>query len=147
MGPDVQAVGRWGQMKRYVIFAAIGPALAGFALLVLGAPSGYWSQPDVVSKLSSVVFKTLPYNYLFGVIPTLMIGAVDDILFHVRRISPALRMMLTGAVGFIATAILYGSLGSETGIKHYVLYGLVGFIPAAFSSWLAHKFDRTDAAK
>lgn len=134
-------------MKRYVIFAAVGPLLAGFALLVLGAPSGYWSQPDVAGKLFSVVVKTVPYNYLFGVIPTLMIGAIDDILSHVRRISPALRMVLVGAVGFIATAVLYGTLGSETGLKHYALYGLVGFIPAALSSWLAHKFDPTDAAK
>ena len=133
-------------MKRYVIFAAIGPLLAGFALLVLGAPTGYWDRPDVLKKLAWVVFSTLPYNYLFGIIPVLMIAAVDDILLHVRQIRPRLRMLLTGLVGFAATAALYGTLGSETGLKHYLLYGLAGFVPATISSWLAHKFDGPDVA-
>ncbi len=134
-------------MKRYVIFAAIGPLIAGFLLLVLGAPAGYWDQPDVAKKLFSVAAKTVPYNYLFGIIPALMMGAVDDILLHVRKIAPALRMVLTGLVAFAATAVLYGTLGTETGLKHYVLYGLVGFIPATISSWLAHKFDRDEGPK
>ena len=33
-----------------------------------------------------VFLKTLQYSYLFGILPALMIGAVDDILFHIRRI-------------------------------------------------------------
>ncbi len=84
----------------------------------------------------------VPYNYLFGIIPALMIGAVDDILFHARRITPVLRMLLTGLIAFGATSFLYGTLGTETGLKHYLLYGLVGFIPATISSWLAHKTDK-----
>ncbi|MBS4002905.1 MAG: DUF5413 family protein, partial [Afipia sp.] len=95
-------------MKRYIIFAAIGPLVAGFFLLVLGTPEGYWDGDDVVKKLFKVLLMTIPYNYLFGIIPALMIGAVDDILFHVRRISPVLRMLLTGIVAFCATAVLYG---------------------------------------
>jgi hypothetical protein len=136
-----------GGMKRYIIFAAIGPLVAGFFLLVLGAPAGYWGKPDVLAKLFMVVVKTVPYNYLFGIIPALMIGAVDDILLHVRAISPVLRMLLTGLVAFAATAVLYGTLGTETGLKHYVLYGLVGFVPATLSSWLAHKFDKEGGAQ
>lgn len=134
-------------MKRYVIFAAIGPLVAGFLLLVLGAPAGYWDKPDVVRKLFTVVLSQVPYNYLFGIIPALMIGAVDDILFHVRQMSPVVRMLLTGLVAFAATAILYGTLGTETGLKHFALYGLVGFFPATVSSWLAHKTDKTAATK
>lgn len=134
-------------MKRYIIFAAIGPLVAGFLLLILGTPAGYWDGPDVLKKLFKVVMITIPYNYLFGFIPALMIGAVDDILFHVRRISPVLRMLLTGLVAFAATAVLYGTLGTETGFNHYLLYGLVGFIPATFSSWLAHRFDKPPMAQ
>jgi len=129
-------------MKRYIIFAAIGPLVAGFFLLILGTPAGFWDGPNVVTKLFKVLLVTVPYNYLFGIIPALMIGAVDDIFLHVRRISPVFRMLLTGLVGFAATAVLYGTLGTETGFKHYVLYGLVGFIPATISSWLAHKYDK-----
>lgn len=128
-------------MKRYVIFAAIGPLVAGFLLLILGAPAGYWDRPDVLKKLFTVVLTQVPYNYLFGLIPALMIGAVDDILLHVRKLPPVLRMLLTGLVAFAGTSFLYGTLGTETGLKHYLLYGLVGFIPATISSWLAHKTD------
>ena len=134
-------------MKRYIIFAAIGPLLVGFFLLLAGAPAGYWDKPDVLKKLVTVAISVLPYNYLFGFIPALMIGAVDDILLHVRAISPVLRMLLTGLVAFAATAVLYGTLGTETGLKHYVLYGLVGFVPATISSWLAHKFDKEGGAQ
>lgn len=134
-----------GAMKRYIIFAAIGPLVAGFFLLILGAPAGYWDGVNVFQKLFKVMLVTVPYNYLFGFIPALMIGAVDDILFHVRKIGPVLRMVLTGLVAFVATAILYGTLCTETGLKHYVLYGLVGFVPATISSWLAHKFDKPAA--
>ena len=132
-------------MKRYIIFAAIGPLIGGFFLLILGAPAGYWDGVNVIQKLFKVMLVTVPYNYLFGFIPALMIGAVDDILLHIRMIGPFLRMVLTGLVAFAATAILYGTLGSETGFQHYLLYGLVGFIPATFSSWLAHKFDKPTA--
>jgi len=129
-------------MKRYIIFAVIGPLVAGFFLLVLGTPEGYWAGADVMKKLFKVLLMTIPYNYLFGIIPALMIGAVDDILFHDMRIGPVPRKFLTGLVAFCATAILYGTLGSETGLKHYFLYGLVGFVPATISSWLAHRFDK-----
>ena len=132
-------------MKRYIIFAAIGPLVAGFFLLILGAPAGYWDGVNVFRKLLKVMLVTVPYNYLFGFIPALMMGAVDDILFHVRKIAPVLRMVLTGLVAFAATAILYGTLGTETGFKHYLLYGLVGFIPAALSSRLAHRFVKPAA--
>lgn len=134
-------------MKRYVIFAAIGPLLVGFFMLLAGAPAGYWDKPDMLKKLVSVAILVLPYNYLFGIIPVLMIAAVDDILMHVNQIRPLLRMFLTGFIAFVATAVIYGTLGGQTGFKHYLLYGLIGFVPAAISSWLAHKFDAPNAVQ
>ena len=58
-----------------------------------------------------------------------MIGAVDDILFHVKRIGPVLRMLLVGAVAFVAAELMYGSRGPDSGVFQFILYGLVGFIP------------------
>jgi hypothetical protein len=128
-------------MKRYLIFAAVGPFLGGFLLLVATTVmSGYWTQPGFseVAKLFVVFIKSLQYSYLFGILPILMFAAVDDILFHVKRIGPVARMLGVGAVGFMATALLYGSRGSDSGAAQLVLYGLVGFVPATVSSWLAH---------
>jgi hypothetical protein len=129
-------------MKRYLIFAAIGPFIGGFLLLFATTyMSGYWTQTNAaeVAKLFVVFAKTLQYSYLFGVVPAMMIGAVDDILFHVRKISWAGRMLIVGAVGFIAAELLYGSRGTDSGVVQFMLYGLVGFVPATLSSWLSHR--------
>ena len=69
-----------------------------------------------------------------------MIGAIDDILFHIRRIRPVIRMLIVGIVGFTAAELLYGSRGPDTGALQFVLYGVVGMVPAMLSSWLAHKY-------
>jgi len=129
-------------MKRYLIFAALGPLLGGFWLLLATTyMSGYWTDTNwaEVAKLFVVFAKTLQYSYLFGILPALMLGAVDDILFHVKRIGPVARMLIVGVVGFIATEFLYGSRGPDSGVTQFFLYGLVGFIPGTVSSWLTHK--------
>jgi hypothetical protein len=138
-------------MKRYLIFAALGPLLGGFwLLLVTTYMSGYWTDTNLaeVKKLFVVFAMTLQYSYLFGVLPALMLGAVDDILFHIKRIGPVARMLIVGTVGFIAAELLYGSRGPDSGVTQFILYGLVGFIPFTVSSWLTHKImDEPAAAK
>jgi uncharacterized membrane protein YeaQ/YmgE (transglycosylase-associated protein family) len=130
-------------MKRYLIFAALVPLLGGFwLLLTTTVMSDYWSHPPSFSeaeKLVAVFASTLQFSYLFGLIPALMIGAVDDILSHVRRIGPLLRMLILGGIAFAAAELLYGSRGQDSGMLQFFLYGLVGFIPATLSSWLAHR--------
>jgi hypothetical protein len=129
-------------MKRYLIFAALGPLLGGFwLLLTTTVMSGYWTHTNLaeVQKLFVVFAKTLQYSYLFGIVPALMMAAVDDILIHVKRIGPVVRMLNVGALSFIAAELLYGSRGSDSGAMQFIMYGLVGFIPATVSSWLSHK--------
>jgi uncharacterized membrane protein YeaQ/YmgE (transglycosylase-associated protein family) len=129
-------------MKRYLIFGALVPLLGGFLLLFATTyMSGYWTHTDLaeVKKLFVVFAKTLQYSYLFGILPSLMLGAVDDILFHVKRIFPVVRMLIVGALAFIAAELLYGSRGPDSGVIQFILYGLVGFVPATISSWIAHE--------
>jgi Family of unknown function (DUF5413) len=138
-------------MKRYLIFAALGPLLGGFwLLLTTTVMSGYWGQsPDFaeIGKLLKVFFTTLQYSYLFGFLPALMIGAVDDILFHVRRIGPVLRILLVGIIAFGVAELLYGSRGQDSGTFQFIMYGLVGFIPGTISAFLVHRFvEETPAA-
>ena len=130
-------------MKRYLIFVAIGPFIGGFLLLfATTVASGYWTETSwsEVAKFLGAFVKTLQYAYLFGIVPALMMGAIDDILFHVPRIRPVLRMLIMGALGFIAAELLYGSRGPDSGVLQFFLYGIVGFVPATLSSWLAHKY-------
>ena len=86
-----------------------------------------------------VFAKTLQYSYLFGILPTLMIAAVDDIILHIKSIRPAFRMLIVGAIAFVAAELLYGSRGPDSGAVQFILYGLVGFVPSALNSWLAHE--------
>ena len=129
-------------MKRYLIFALLGPLLGGFLLLFATTyMSGYWTETNLaeVKKLFVVFAKTLQYAYLFGIVPSLMLGAVDDILWHVKRIGPVVRMLIVGAIAFVASELLYGSRGPDSGLVQFILYGLVGFVPTTLSSWLAHE--------
>ncbi|MCG2629129.1 DUF5413 family protein [Bradyrhizobium sp. WYCCWR 13023] len=130
-------------MKRYLVFALVGPFVGGFLLLMTTTyQSGYWAEAHLgeVGKLIVVFFKTLQYSYLFGFLPSLMIGAIDDILLHVRRIGPVLRMLLVGLLAFVLAAFTYGSRGSDSGAVQLILYGLVGLVPAMLSSWLVHHY-------
>src|SRR3982074_2071235 len=129
-------------MKRYLIFGALVPLLGGFLLLFATTyMSGYWTHTDLseVKKLFVVFAKTLQYSYLFGILPALMMAAVDDILFHVKKITPVVRMLIVGAIAFMAAELLYGSRGPDSGVVQFILYGLVGFVPGTVSSWLAHE--------
>ena len=129
-------------MKRYLIFGAVSPLIGGFLLLfVTTYMSGYWTHTDLgeVEKLFVVFAKTLQYSYLFGLLPTLMMAAVDDIFWHVKRIRPVLRMLIVGVLSFFVAELLYGSRGPDSGLVQFLLYGLVGFTPAVICSWLAHE--------
>jgi hypothetical protein len=130
-------------MKRYLIFAAIGPFIGGLLLLfATTVASGYWTETNLseVGKFFSTFFWTVQFSYLTGIVPALMIGAIDDILFHLPRIRPVIRMLIMGAIGFAASELIYGSRGPDSGALQFVLYGLVGLVPAMLSSWLAHKY-------
>jgi len=137
-------------MKRYLIFGAIGPLVGGFLmLLATTVDSGYWTDTNwsEIGKFLGAYVGTLQYSYLFGIVPMLMLGAIDDILYHVKRITPLARMLILGAVGFATASLLYGSRGPNAGALQFVLYGIVGLVPAMLSSWLAHRYaDEPKAA-
>ena len=70
-------------MRRYVIFAVLAPFLGGFLLLIATTVmSGYWTETNVgeVEKIFVVLFSTLQYTYLFGILPALAFAAIDDII-------------------------------------------------------------------
>ena len=130
-------------MKRYLIFGGIGPLVGGFLMLfATTVTSGYWNDTNwsEIGKFLGAFFRTLQYSYLFAIVPMLMLGAIDDILYHVKRIAPAVRMLIVAAIGFAVASLLYGSRGPDTGMVQFLLYGLVGMVPAMLSSWLAHRY-------
>ena len=130
-------------MKRYVIFAAVGPFFGGLLLLFARTvASGYWTETNwsEVGEFFVTFVMTLPYSYLFLIVQALMVAAIDDILLHVRKIRPLVRMLIVGAAGFAAGELLHGLRGPDSGVVQFILHGLAGFMPAMISSWLAHKY-------
>ena len=130
-------------MKRYVIFAAVSAFFGGPLLLfATTVASGYWTETSwhEVGNFFVTFAGTLPYSYLFLVVQALMVGAIDDILLHVRKIRPLVRMLIVGAAGFAAGELLHGLRGPDSGVVQFILHGVSGFIPAMISSWLAHKY-------
>jgi hypothetical protein len=137
-------------MRRYLIFAALVPLLGGFLLLLATTvSSGYWTETNwsEVVKFFAAFAKTLQYSYLFGVVPALIMAAVDDILFHVKRLAWITRLLILGVLAFTAAELLYGSRGPDSGPTQFILYGLVGFIPATIAGLLAHLFEAPAAVK
>jgi hypothetical protein len=137
-------------MKRYVIFALVGAFFGGLLLLFARTvASGYWTETNwsQVGNFFVTFVMTLPYSYLFLVVQALMVAAIDDILLHVRKIRPLVRMLIVGAAGFAAGELLHGLHGPDSGMVQFILHGLSGFMPAMISSWLAHKYaDQPQAA-
>ena len=129
-------------MKRYVIFAALGPFVGGFLLLLVSTTlSGYWTRTNLseVAKLLLLFVKSLQFSYLFGVLPVMIVAAVDDIIANIRWIGAVTRMLLVAALAFLATAFLYSGRGADSGITQFILYGLVGLIPVLLCSWLSER--------
>ncbi len=55
-------------------------------------------------------------------------------------------MLIVGAIAFVAAEFFYGSRGPDSGAVQFILYGMVGFVPGAICSWLAHEaIDLPDA--
>ena len=130
-------------MRRYLIFAAVGPLFGGLLLLFATTfASGYWTETNwpEVGNFFVTFAKTLQYSYLLSVVPALILGAIDDILLHVRKLRPLGRMLIVGAAGFVAGELLHGLRGPDSGLVQFILHGLSGFVPAMISSWLANRY-------
>ena len=129
-------------MRRYLIFAVVAPFLGGFLLLIATTVmSGYWTETNIgeVKKVVVVLFSTLQYTYLFGILPALAFAAIDDIICHIRRVNPTLRLLIVGLLAFATAELVYGGRGNEQGALQFVLYGLVGLVPVMLCSWLSQE--------
>jgi hypothetical protein len=130
-------------MKRYLIFATVGPLFGGLLLLFARTvASGYWTETNwqEVGNFFVIFAGTFPHSFLFLVVQALMVAAIDDILLQVRKIRPLVRMLIVAAAGFAAGELLHGLRGPDGGVVQFILHGLSGFLPAMISSWLAHKY-------
>jgi hypothetical protein len=122
-------------MKRFLIFAILGPPL-GFITASSGMlPFANWGTGDPLA-VEAPQLLLLPLSYLVGLLPALLAAWIDDLLAKARV---AYRIGYTALFAYTLSYVpMFGALWM--GLLQdpvIVLFGLIGAIPAAFCSWLA----------
>ncbi len=117
-------------VKRILIFLLLGPVV-GYVVYVL------W-QLSVGRSVGGVegVLLGLPFAYIFGVLPTLVIGFGDRFLDD--RISLLPKVMITTVLGYCASVAMMSVWAAvPLSLPHLLTFGVVGAVQGAVCSWLS----------
>jgi hypothetical protein len=117
-------------VKRILIFLLLGPAL-GYGIYLL------W-QVAVGRPIGGAegVLLGLPFAYIFGVLPTLLIGFIDRFLSD--RVSLWPKVMITALVGYVASvAMMSVWTAIPMPLAQLLTFGSVGAVQGAVCSWLS----------
>lgn len=122
-------------MRRFLIFALLGPAL-GFVTLfwiLLQAFNGLLGAPNTFDWHQVVL---LPVAYMLGIGPALITALFDHVLAR-RRVRA--RILWTALFAYAATyLILLHAWTAGTVHGPYLLaFGLIGAVPGAICAWLS----------
>jgi hypothetical protein len=109
-------------MKRFLIYLLLFPAIATVALYAVL----YLLTGAVVDSLSGPAF-----CYLMFIGPALVVALVDWLVSRTRIPSVIAPTLFAGGVSVVAAA--------WAGTIDVPVFGLVGAIPAAVSSWLSNR--------
>ena len=125
-------------MKRILVFVLLGPVI-GYAVYVL------W-QLSIGRSIGGVegVLLGFPFAYIFGVLPTLVIGFGDRLLQEKIRLWP--RIIIVALIGYCASiAMMSLWTAVPLPLSHLLSFGIVGAVQGAACSWLARCTHVTDA--
>jgi hypothetical protein len=122
-------------LKRFLIFALLGPPLGMLTGMWVMLPVLNWSQGGA-AVFDYHQLELMPLAYVVGLLPALLAAAFDGVLANRRvRFRPLWCALFGFAVGFLPlvgarwVGFLHGSLDASL--------GLVGAAPAAICSWLS----------
>jgi hypothetical protein len=122
-------------MKRILTYICLGPPLGLgvlFLVLLVVEPG---TRSDVVLGLA-LPFFLLPYAYLAGIVPALIVCAIDWLLAKRLELWP--KVAVCTVVGYVATVVGMFGIHVIPSVK-VALFGMVGAIPAAICSWLSNR--------
>jgi hypothetical protein len=127
-------------LKRFLIFALLGPPLGMLTAMWVLLPVLNWSQGGA-AVFDYHEFDLMPLAYVVGLLPALLAAAFDGVLAKRKvRFRPIWCALFGFAVGFLPlvgarwVGFLHGSLDASL--------GLVGAAPAVICSWLSGKKTR-----
>jgi hypothetical protein len=127
-------------LKRFLIFALLGPPLGLLTGMWVMLPLLNWSQGGPV-VFDYHRFDLMPLAYVVGILPALLAAAFDGVLARRRvRFRPLWCALFGFALGFLPlvgarwVGFLHGSLDASLGV--------LGAAPAAICSWLSSNRTR-----
>jgi hypothetical protein len=122
-------------MKRFAVFAILGPCLAGMTMLLLVLPVGTWLEGvRVEASLSADQVLTA---YLVSIFPSLVVGLFDWIAAIIEVPHRPIGAAIMGWI--LAVVALRGFLAMPDLPGWFVVIGLIGGIPALICSWVTLK--------
>jgi hypothetical protein len=129
-------------MKRFAVFAILGPCLAGMTMLLLVLPVATWLEGvRVEASLSADQVLTA---YLVSIFPALVVGLFDWIAEIVELPH---RPVGAAIVGWILVVVaLRGFLAMPDLPGWLFVVGLIGGIPALICSWVTLKLSQQQSA-
>jgi hypothetical protein len=118
-------------MKRFAIFVLLGP-LFGFVVFVLRDIAG----GKIYGGFPGVLFG-LPFAYLFGLLPALVMWLEDWWLCE--RINLPAKVATSALTGYVAVValLLLNTAAGQVKLPQIISFGLVGAIPAVICSLLS----------
>jgi hypothetical protein len=122
-------------MKRFLVFAILGPALAAMTLLLVVLPLASLLEGTKIEM--SVAGRQMVTVYLVSIFPALMVGLFDWIA---ELIELPQRPIGTAIVGWVlAVLVLRDWLALPDLTGWFVAIGLIGALPAFVCSWVTLK--------
>jgi hypothetical protein len=124
-------------MKRFLIFAILGPSL-GFVTLfwgLLGTLGLALGEPPAIHAGQIVL---LPMAYALGLAPALIAAAFDHTLARWRV---RLRILWTALFGTAAAYLILLTAWMDGSVHgpYLLAFGLVGAVPGAICSWISSR--------
>lgn len=118
-------------MKRFVIYVLLGPAI-GFVVFVLRDIAG----GKIYGGFPGVLFG-LPFAYLFGILPALVMWLEDWWLC--QKISLPAKIFTSAVTGYVAVIalLLLNTAPGQVKLPQILTFGIVGAVPAAICSLLS----------
>lgn len=119
-------------MKRFLIFAALGP-LFGFATVMALVQGLDWAiGGETPVEFGQLVL--LPAAYVLGFVPAMIVAMIDHAFrdLRYRILWTTLSAYLAGFLP-ILTALLLGFMHGP----FLLLFGMIGALPGAICSWLS----------
>ncbi len=129
-------------MKRFLIFALLGPLLGALVMMLVVLPLAGWREGlgfkfDQGHLLLLVV--AVPLGYVVGIVPALLVATLDWCLK-----GAAWRVAWSALAGGVACLLIPLVFKMGQAGPFIMGLGLVGAVPAAVCSWLSRETTRDE---